>query len=159
MNTVAAKIEINRLFWFKLTRELHRRGANEQESGAFLLSRERDTEVVRFVCYDDLDPYCLDSGIVRFDGAGYVKLWQICQKEKLHVVADVHTHPGKWTDQSELDKTHPMIPQKGHTALIVPRFARGSRFGLRGVGIFEYLGDGEWRQWSVGSGKVRLICL
>jgi proteasome lid subunit RPN8/RPN11 len=156
---VAVKIEINRLLWFKLTRELHRRGANRRESGAFLLAREVDSKVVRFICYDDLDPHCLDHGFVHFDGAGYVKLWQICQKQKLRVVADVHTHPTKWTNQSELDATHPMIPQKGHMALIVPSFARGLRFGLRGVGIFEYLGDGEWCQWGASSGKVKLVCL
>jgi proteasome lid subunit RPN8/RPN11 len=159
MNTVAAKIEVNRLLWFKLTRELHRRGANRRESGAFLLAREADAKAIRLIYYDDLDPHCLDRGFVHFEGSGYVKLWQICGKEKLHVVADVHTHPTKWTGQSDLDVAHPMIPQKGHIALIVPSFARGSRFGLRGVGIFEYLGDGGWRQWSASSGKVRLICL
>jgi len=159
MNTVAAEMEINRLLWFKLTRELHRRGANRRESGAFLLSREGDAKVVRFICYDDLDPRCLDRGFVHFDGIGYVKLWKICQTQKLRVVADVHTHPTKWTSQSDLDVAHPMIPQKGHMALIVPSFARGCRFGLRGVGIFEYLGDGEWRQSSVNSGKVALTYL
>jgi proteasome lid subunit RPN8/RPN11 len=159
MNTVAAKIVISRLLWFNLTRELHRRGANKRESGAFLLGRDGDTKVIRYVCYDDLDPRCLDRGFIDFDGAGYVKLWQFCQKHKLRVLADVHTHPTDWTDQSESDETHPMIPQKGHMALIVPSFARGLRFGFRGVGIFEYCGDGKWHPWSVKSGIVRLVCL
>jgi proteasome lid subunit RPN8/RPN11 len=112
MNTLGAKIEINRLLWFNLTRGLHRRGENERESGAFLLAHDNDTKIVHFIYYDDLDPHALDTGIVRFDGAGYVKLWKICQKDKLHVVADIHTHPTKWTGQSELDVMHPMIPQK-----------------------------------------------
>ena len=156
---MVAKIKINRLFWFKLTRELHRRGANERESGAFLLAREKSAKVVRVVYYDDLDPHCLDRSYIHFSGAGFVKLWQICQKMHLRVVADVHTHPSSWTEQSELDETHPMIPQKGHMALILPNFARSSRLGLHGVGVFEYLGDGKWRPWSTSSRKVQLTCL
>jgi proteasome lid subunit RPN8/RPN11 len=159
MNTVAASVEINRLLWFNLTRVVHRRGENERESGAFLLARPNDTRVVRFICYDDLDPRSLDTGIVHFNSAGYVKLWKICQEEKLRVVADIHTHPTKGTGQSELDAMNPMIPQKGQMALIVPRFARGSRFGLRGVGIYEYLGESSWRQWPASSGKVRLTLI
>ena len=159
MNTVAAKIIINRLLWFRLTKELYRRGGNRRESGAFLLSRENTARVECYICYDDLDPNCLNKGYVNFDGAGYVKLWQLCQRKKLRVIADVHTHPTAWTDQSDSDKENPMIPQKGHMALILPNYARGSRFGLRGVGIFQYMGDGEWQQWKPSSGIIRLTCL
>ena len=159
MNMLAAKIKINRLLWFNLMRGLHRRGGNEHESGAFLLARENDTRIARFVYYDDLDPHALDTGIVRFHSVGYVKLWKICQKDKLRAVADVHTHPSKWTGQSEFDAMNPMIPQKGHMALIVPCFARGLRFGLRGVGIYEYQGDNHWRQWSSASGVVQLTII
>lgn len=159
MITVAAKIEIARWRWFKLARELHRRGRDERESGAFLLAREATSKVVRSVYYDDLDPRCMERGYIHFDGAGYVKLWQICQQKGLRVVADVHTHPTKWTGQSESDAQHPMIPQKGHMALIIPNFARGLRFTLRGVGVYEYLGDGEWRQWTARSGIVRVVDL
>ena len=98
------------------------------------------------VFYDDLDPNCLDRGYIHFNGAGYVPLWKICQREQLRVIADVHTHPTQWTDQSESDVANPMIAQKGHMALIIPNYARRLRFSLRGVGIFEYLGDGQWRQ-------------
>jgi proteasome lid subunit RPN8/RPN11 len=101
----------------------------------------------------------LERGYIHFNGAGFVPLWKICQNEKLRVVADVHTHPTTWTDQSESDTTNPMIAQKGHMALIIPNYARRLRFSLRGVGIFEYLGDGQWRQWPARSGIVSLTCL
>jgi hypothetical protein len=39
---------------------------------------------------------------------------------------------------------------------IVPHFAEGNRASLKGVGVYEYLGDHGWRTWSVKSGKVRL---
>lgn len=159
MNTLAAKIEITRLFWFTLTKELHRRGRNKRESGAFLLGREGSTRIVRAVYYDDLDPHCLERGYIHFNGAGYIPLWKICQKEQLRVIADVHTHPTQWTDQSESDVANPMIARKGHMALIVPNYARRLRFSLRGVGIFEYLGDGHWKQWAARSGIATLTCL
>lgn len=155
-----AKVEINRTDWFQLLRELYRRGKNKRESGAFLLAQQQvSLKAVRFVYYDDLDPCCLSSGYVHFDGAGYVRLWQICRDEKMRVVADVHTHPGRWTDQSSSDEHHPMVPQKGHLALIIPNYARWLRFTLKGVGIYEYLGEGVWQHWSARSGIVRIVNL
>ncbi len=159
MTTTVAKVEMNRLAWFNLTCELCRRGRNKSESGAFLLASEGCPHVSRIVFYDDLDPCCLNSGYINFDGAGYVKLWKICSEEKLRVVADVHTHPTRWTGQSPSDEENPMIAQKGHVALIIPNYARRLRFTLRGVGIYEYLGDGKWRQWPSRSGIVRITIL
>jgi proteasome lid subunit RPN8/RPN11 len=115
MTTPAAKIEINRLAWFKLTSELCRRGRNKRESGAFLLAHETSPKVVRTVYYDDLDSRCLNKGYIHFDGAGYVKLWQICRDEQLRVVADVHTHPSKWTGQSQSDEQNPIRPHTCRT--------------------------------------------
>ena len=130
-------------------RELNRRGANVRESGAFLLGRrtqEGTGEIVEFAYYDDLDPHCLNSGIVEFSGLAYGKLWNVCEKSGLSVVADVHTHPGApW--QSELDRTHPMICQRGHFALIVPRFA-DRVYGPQDLGIYEYVGRKNWNNHS-----------
>jgi len=159
MTTAPVKVEINRLFWFNLTRELHRRGRNKRESGAFLLGQENSSRIVRPVFYDDLDPNCLDRGYIHFNGAGFVPLWKICQDERLRVIADVHTHPTTWTNQSDSDEANPMIAQKGHMALIIPNYARRLRFSLRGVGIFEYHGDSKWQQWPARSGIVSLTCI
>ena len=38
--------------------------------------------VVDFVLYDDLDPRCLDSGIVHFDGRYFGALWDICKRAR-----------------------------------------------------------------------------
>ena len=38
-----------------------------------------------------------------------------------------------------------MIPVTGHMAIIVPRFARTPWWSLRSVGVYEYLGNFEWR--------------
>jgi proteasome lid subunit RPN8/RPN11 len=131
--------------WQRLLVGLRDRGRGAtQESGAFLLGR-RDgarARIVDFVLYDDLDPHCLESGIVHFDGRYFSELWRLCRERNLTVVADVHVHP--WGEQqSESDRAHPMISRAGHVALIVPRFA-AHPVSRRDVGIYRYLGSKRW---------------
>jgi len=134
-------------------RGLRQRGCGyTRESGAFLLGRVQDdiARIVDFVLYDDLDPNCLNTGIVCFDGRYFGRLWEICTQRDLTVVADVHTHPGR-SDQSDSDRNHPMISRAGHIALIVPRFAvkpvRRSE-----IGIYRYQGA---KLWTEVAGKDR----
>lgn len=140
------RLEFSRTTWWRLLRELRRRGGGRRESGAFLLGRRTSgvASIRDFVCYDDLDPRALKSGCVTFHGSGFPRLWEICRERDLQVIADVHTHPGRDTRQSGIDQRHPMIPVAGHIALIVPQFATGNRFSLRGVGVHEYRG-GNWK--------------
>lgn len=144
--------------WAEGVAELARRGRGCRESGAFLLgTRTGDRRrIERFVFYDDLDPHALDSGIVTFDSAGYDPLWRICREEGLQVVADVHTHPGR-ARMSTLDRNHPMIGQAGHLALILPNFALRpfSRRDMPEIGIYEYLGDHQWRDFSGHATRTR----
>ena len=141
---MGAKIRISRLLWFQLIGKLQRAGAGVRESGAFLLAKPDDFRVSRFVAYHELCPECMNGGFINFDGRGYVALSQHCQKFQLRVIGDVHTHPGEWTDQSESDRTHPMMARVGHVGLIVPLYARRNRYSLRGIGAFEYLGEHKW---------------
>lgn len=138
-------LSISRWHWRKLILDLRRRGEGRRESGAFLLAAPSSTRVITHICYDDLDPLAHDSGIIVFHGAGYVRLWELCEARQLHVIADVHTHPGNWTGQSHTDATHPMIGIAGHIALIVPFFAQRNAYSLRGVGIHRYRGDHQWQ--------------
>jgi hypothetical protein len=131
--------------WRRLLTGLRDRGQDRRESGAFLLGR-RDGEgrarVVDFVLYDDLDPDSIATGIIRFDGRYFGKLWEICRRHSVTVVADVHTHPGG-SGQSASDQENPMIARPGHLALIVPRFARPP-VRRPTVGIYRYLGSHRW---------------
>lgn len=107
--------------WRRLLARLRERGRNRsRESGAFLLGQRHcgRAQIVDFVLYDDLDPHCLDSGIVRFDGRYFSELWALCKARGLTVVADVHVHPGG-SGQSDSDRAHPMISRAGHIALIL----------------------------------------
>lgn len=92
--------------------------------------------------YDDLDPRCLDTGIVRFDGRHFGELWTLCKDRGFAVVADIHVHPGEAT-QSESDRMNPMISCSGHIALILPRFARRP-LSRREIGIYRYRGSHKW---------------
>jgi len=143
--------------WLSLLEDLSARGKGERESGAFLLGKIGTANVTHFICYDDLDPTALDSGIIVFQGAGYVPLWKYCDQNTMMVLADAHTHGGSWTKQSWLDKTNPMIEMSGHIALILPHFAQDKSSSLRGVGIYEYRGNHKWKSWSPRSGKISLV--
>lgn len=142
--------------WDALVAELGARGHGRIESGAFLLADQRGDQrlVTRAVYYDDLDPQCLQGGI-HFDGRAYSKLWELCRAEHRTVVGDVHTHPGKWVEQSGIDAGSPMVAQKGHVALIVPEFSRGP-VAPQQVGVHRYDGR-EWTSWAGKEAAQRLF--
>jgi proteasome lid subunit RPN8/RPN11 len=152
-------LSMPRLLWRDLIADLRARGAGRRESGAFLLASPASDRIAAHVCYDDLDPSALDTGIIVFHGSGYAHLWQLCEARQLRVVADVHTHPGDWTEQSYADATHPMVGTPGHVALIVPNFARGNSGSLRGVGVYRYLGNHQWQDSTVRNPAFTLSLL
>ena len=89
------ELSVSWLTWYRLIAGLRRSGRGfRRESGAFLLGRRSGdrARIVTFVLYDDLDPNCLDTGIVRLDGRHFGALWDECRRRDLVVVADVHTH-------------------------------------------------------------------
>ena len=154
-----SRLTISRWLWRKLILDLRRRGKRRRESGAFLLAQADRTRITAHACYDDLDSHCLDSGIIIFRGGGYVPLWDRCLKKQQRVIADVHTHPGTWTDQSHADQTHPMVGLPGHLALIIPNFAQGNSMSLRGVGIHRYQGNHQWQSFPNDRSQFALFLL
>lgn len=144
--------------WHRLIVQLRRRGRGQSESGAFLLGSQKPSSdrVTTFVCYDDLDPDSYDSGAIVFHAVGHAVLWEHCRNKSLRVLADVHTHPGRNVRQSHTDQRNPMIPLQGHTAVIIPSFADTPWWTLDAVGIYEYLGDFQWRSHDVLRGRRRV---
>ena len=139
------KLSCSWLLWRRLCRRLRERGlGRSRESGAFLIGQRHGARarILDFVLYDDLDPHCLDSGLVRFDGRYFGELWAICNARGVSVVADVHVHPGG-AGQSKLDREHPMISLPGHLSLILPRFA-AQPIRRRDMGIYRYQGSKRW---------------
>ncbi len=138
------RLRISWLSWWRLVRQLRRRGGGRRESGAFLLGRrdEQGGAISDFVFYDDTDPGALLRGYVHLAGTALNKVWERCAETGLEVLADVHTHPGR-ADQSPSDQEHPMVAIRGHIAVIIPNFAR-STLNLRGVGVYRHLGARNW---------------
>jgi hypothetical protein len=137
--------------WRRLVRDLRQRGKNgRRESGAFLLGlpSHGPTRIVDYLLYDELDPRCLSTGIVRFDGRFFAPLWSACEYRGLVVVADVHTHPG-CSLQSDSDRAHPMITTRGHIALILPNFAIPAP-RRKDIGMYRYLGSRNWAAVPAG---------
>lgn len=143
-------IKIPCLTWLLLVTELRKRGKGRQESGAFLLGKADASNqyIETFICYDDLDPSSLSSGVVIFHGSGFSALWDICAKKGLQVVADIHTHPTADVRQSSIDKSHPMLPVPGHIALVMPRYGSTSKCSLVGIGMYVFQGQGRWKSFS-----------
>ena len=152
-------LKLPTLLWRRLLKELRERGQGERESGAFLLGKPARRRITRFICYDDLDERALETGIITFHAAGFVRLWEICKREGLIVFADVHTHPTDWVEQSRSDRTHPMVAQPGHLALILPNFARRNRSALNGAAVYEYLGNHKWKAASPIAGLIKITLL
>ena len=131
--------------WAAGVHELERRTLNgSRESGAFLLGKDVDSRkyILEFAFYDDIDPHALDTGIVKFAGHCFPKLWALCRKRGYSVVADVHLHPAGY-GQSPSDQENPVIPRAGHIAIIIPHFGRRAT-EPGGIGIYEYLGNNRW---------------
>ncbi len=151
-----ARLRVSRSLWRATLAELAHRGQDARESGAFLLAAA-DSDgrtVTRAVYFDDLDPHCLTGGITMA-GAAFPLLWDLCDREGLRVIGDVHTHPGKWVQQSRTDQANPMIARRGHVAVIVPGYAQRGGPSAR-VGVHEYLGDEGWRAHLGRDAKKKL---
>lgn len=149
-------LRIARPLWDELTAELHRRTEDRHESGAFILGRKDETgrTASAVVYYDDLDPDAYVSGICVLHADAFSRLWDKCGEVGLGVVADAHVHPFG-TRQSPSDRQNPMIARAGHIAIILPRMARPP-VRRWAVGIYEYLGDHQWRPHG-GCGGSRVL--
>ena len=152
-----SRVRITPRQWIDLIEELRRRGSGHRESGAFLLARvdgPRSRTVVRAVYFDDVDPTCLTGGIT-IQTSGFAALSTICNEHRLRVIADVHTHPSTWVEQSGIDQANPMVATRGHVAIIVPNFA-ASDVRANACGVHVYLGAHRW-DTHLGRGASRQL--
>lgn len=153
-------IKIPVWLWASVIFDLRRRGGGVRESGAFLLGRNdhNPARVSTYICYDDADPEAYQHGAIVFHANGCAALWQHCREKHVQLLIDVHTHPGRDVRQSPIDERHPMLPVVGHTAMIVPNYAKTCWWSLMAIGIYEYLGGFKWRTY-LPSGPDRRVKL
>jgi proteasome lid subunit RPN8/RPN11 len=138
--------------------ELWRRGGERRESGAFLLaSPHQPRRVQRWITYDELDPNSLQYAYVRLEPAAFTRLYELCGRFQLEIVADIHTHPFD-PQQSPSDRDNPMVAIPGHIALIAPRFARAP-VALADVSVNIYGGDGRWSSFFGRDAAALIVAL
>ena len=144
----APLLELRQALWEELLAHLRRQGGGVRESGAFLLGHKAEVtrKVTAFLPYEQLQADALQDDYVSLNAASFAKLWELCGKEGLSVVADIHTHRFG-AGQSRSDRENPMIALRGHVALILPNFAQGGR-GFQGVGMYVYQGSHRWSSHS-----------
>lgn len=154
----APLLELRQGLWEELLAHLRHQGGGVRESGAFLLGHKAEVTriVTAFLPYEQLQADALHDDYVSLNAASFAKLWELCDKKGLSVVADVHTHRFD-AGQSNSDRENPMVALRGHVALIVPNFAREGR-GLQGVGLYVYEGSHRWSSHS-GSDMAQRIRL
>lgn len=154
----APLLEFRHGLWDELIAHLRRQGGGVRESGAFLLGHKVEAmrTVTAFLAYEQLQADALQGDYVSLNAASFAKLWELCGKKGLNVVADVHTHRFG-AGQSRSDRENPMIALRGHIAIIVPNFAQGDR-GFQDVGMYVYQGSHRWSSHS-GSDVARRIRL
>jgi proteasome lid subunit RPN8/RPN11 len=151
-------VRMKRTQWTELIAGLDERAEGVRESGAFLLSDVTGGSRVvrRVVYYDDLGP-CSHNGGLWVRPPAYAKLWRLCSAEERKVIADLHTHPGDFTQLSPTDQMHPMVGTVGHIAIVVPRLARGP-IEPRECGVHVYLGGHRWKS-RFGRDAERFLCV
>jgi proteasome lid subunit RPN8/RPN11 len=141
-----ARLRLSSGLFSRVVGEIHRRGEEKRESGAFLLGSitpDGVRTIDEVVYYEDLDPYCTRTGAIALGPQAFAEAWRIASHRGRQVVADVHSHPGR-SEQSWIDRSNPAVALAGHVALIVPEFGRHGATRL-GLGVFEYLGGHRWR--------------
>lgn len=139
------ELSIPRSLWRRLVNDLADRGEGVRESGAFLLGSKTSSgtrEAKDYLLYDDLEPGCLDAGFVKMTSVGFRALGREASARSLEVVADIHTHP-EHAFFSGTDRDHPMVPVKGHLALVVPDYALKGTDPER-CAMFRFLGGNDW---------------
>jgi hypothetical protein len=148
------KLRCDRNLWRSICRGLCERSEGHHESGCFLLGHVVDGRkvVLDAVYYDDLDPMAYSSGVCILRAPSFGKLWKICRERKLDVVADIHTHLFS-AQQSEADRTNPMIAEKGYLAIIAPELCCKSTTPAN-MNLYEYLGGHRWIDHSARSSRI-----
>ena len=107
----------------------------------------------------DLGPQdyaALHDDYVSLNAASFATLWEMCCKNSVTVVADIHTHRFG-AGQSPSDCANPMVALPGHVAFIVPHFAQRD-VNLYEMGTYVYKGAHTWTNYS-GSDVARMLRL
>jgi proteasome lid subunit RPN8/RPN11 len=144
--------------WIETWNGLHERGQEQHESVCiFWGQREKERDIAKGVIFlDDLPGVQAKAAHYQCMRPTTDAMFEILRERGAQIVADIHTHPGRWVDLSWIDKRNPLEYRRGLIAIVIPEFAKGTP-RRTGIGVHEYLGDGEWLRYSPKQIKKTLI--
>lgn len=73
------------------------------------------------------------------------------------LLVELHTHPPGGGGQNEVDAAHPAATYRGFVTVVVPDFAHPRFRHPREAHVYEYLGQGKWRQLSSAEVDERFV--
>lgn len=142
-------IVVTRELWVQTWTGLQKRGGGVRESACVwggIRSTAQDT-AQSVVFLDDLPGVNAGARYHQLSRKTVEALFKILMTNHHMIVADIHTHPGRWVDLSPTDAEHPVEFRRGLPAMIIPNFAMNPPT-LDGLGLHEYMGEGDWRRLS-----------
>lgn len=94
---------------------------------------------------------------VHIDGAELSRIQIDNFRRHERSVVQLHTHPGKNVQMSELDREWEVVAHVGALSIIVPDYCRYGLRGFDGANVYERETH-HWRLWDTDEAKVRLLC-
>lgn len=136
---------VARALWQATWAGLRERGGGVREAACVWLGTRSGTVEHAFdvVYLDDLPGTTARRVQHRTSREGVDMLLACARDRKMSLVADIHTHPGRRVDLSEIDQAHPIEFRVGLLALVLPHFAT-TEPDITTIGLHEYAGDGRW---------------
>jgi proteasome lid subunit RPN8/RPN11 len=113
-----------------------------------------DHEGIAFLCGRELgDVQLLTTAIaprcdhgrrrVMCDESQIEDVVAVAHAHRLGVLAQVHSHPGPFTEHSEGDDEMVLMPFEGMLSIVVPHYARHRLQPVESLGVHQYQ-DGRW---------------
>lgn len=102
-------------------------------------------------------PRCVTgSGFYYTDADTHAMVMSILHKHRLHLVAQVHCHPGSRVSHSGVDDDKAIVRADGHWSIVVPHYGRHGVLPLRKCGIHCYK-QGDFQRLSNQAVAARVL--
>lgn len=82
-------------------------------------------------------------GFVHVPAAAVGRAARQARASRLAILAQIHSHPGAWTDHSDGDDRMVLLPYENMFSIVVARYGDGGITAIEGAGIHQYQ-EGSW---------------
>jgi proteasome lid subunit RPN8/RPN11 len=120
-------LHIPRILWDQTLSLLRDRSNGRRESGAVVLGNRTSTTqrfATKVVGYHELCDDRATEVFVELSEDGKLRLYSQLEREKLQMVAMVHTHPEGWVGLSPIDQANQLSSRVGFWSIVLPHFGR-----------------------------------